>query len=100
MKMVSSDLNETISKIHSTQTALDATIKIEKNIHKFIDVTQELQKSIAKFDSSLEKSLNLTFKKIDSEVGDIVSKLGEFAKTLSEQNRVLQERLSKSKSKE
>jgi hypothetical protein len=95
MKMVSTELKDTISKIHSSQNALDATIKIEKNIHKFVDITQHLQTSIDKFDNSLEKSLNITFHKIDNELGDVIVKLGNFASTISEQNRVIQETISK-----
>ncbi len=95
MKLVSSDLKDTISKIHKSQNALDANAKIERNIHRFIDVTRQLETSIEKFDSSLEHSLNTTFYKIDEELGDIIIKLGNFATTISEQNRLIQDAILK-----
>ena len=95
MKMVSSDLKDTISKIHKSQNALNATASIEKNINKFVSITEELKESIDKFDNSLENSLNITFHKIDDELGDIIVKLGNFATSISEQNRVLQDTISK-----
>jgi len=95
MKMVSSDLKDTISKIHHSKEALTATDRIESNIKKFVTATDKLQNSIDRFDSSLENSLNITFHKIDDELGDIIIKLGNFATSISEQNRVLQDTISK-----
>ncbi len=95
MKMVSSDLKDTISKIHKSQNILNATASIEKNINRFVTITEELKESIDKFDNSLENSLNITFHKIDDELGDIIVKLGNFATSISEQNRILQDRISK-----
>jgi len=95
MKLVSTELKDTISKIHNSKNALDATVKIERNIHKFINITEKLQTSIDKFDNSLENSLNITFHKIDDELGDIIIKLGNFATTISEQNRLIQDAISK-----
>jgi Mg2+ and Co2+ transporter CorA len=95
MKMVSTDLKDTISKIHHSREALTATEKIEDNIKKFVTATDKLQNSIDRFDSSLENSLNITFHKIDDELGDIIIKLGNFATSISEQNRVLQDTISK-----
>jgi biopolymer transport protein ExbB/TolQ len=95
MKMVSTDLKDTISKIHHSKDALTATEKIEDNIKKFVTATDKLQNSIDRFDSSLENSLNITFHKIDDELGDIIIKLGNFATSISEQNRLLQDTISK-----
>jgi len=95
MKMVSTDLKDTLSKIHHSKEALTATERIESNIKKFVTATDKLQDSIDRFDSSLENSLNITFHKIDDELGDIIIKLGNFATSISEQNRVLQDTISK-----
>ena len=95
MKLVSSDLKDTLSQIHQSQNAIDASAKIERNIHRFIDVTESLQNSIERFDSSLENSLNITFHKIDEELGNVIAKLGDFAITISEQNRLLQDVISR-----
>ena len=95
MKMVSTDLKDTLSKIHHSKEALTATERIESNIKKFVTATDKLQDSIDKFDNSLENSLNITFHKIDDELGDIIIKLGNFATSISEQNRILQDTISK-----
>ena len=90
MKMVSTDLKETIAQIHSSQTALSASEKIEQNIKEFTETTATLNSTLEKFDATLENSLNMTFHKIDQEVGEIVIKLANFAHSTSEQNKILQ----------
>lgn len=94
MQMVSTDLKETISKIHHSQTALNASDRIEQNIKEFNRTTQTLSHTLNQFDVTLEKSLNMTFYKIDQEVGDIVVKLANFAHSTSEQNRILQQTIT------
>jgi len=95
MKMVSTELKDTLSKIHHSKEALTATERIESNIRKFVTATDKLQDSIDRFDNSLENSLNITFHKIDDELGDIIIKLGNFATSISEQNRTIQDTISK-----
>ena len=90
MKMVSSELKDTIAKIHASQSALSASEKIEQNIKEFTKTTDTLNKTLQKFDATLEESLNMTFHKIDKEVSEIVMKLANFAHSTSEQNRILQ----------
>jgi len=90
MKMVSSELKDTIAKIHASQSALSASEKIEQNIKEFTKTTDTLNKTLQKFDATLEESLNMTFHKIDKEVGEIVMKLANFAYSTSEQNKILQ----------
>ncbi len=90
MKMVSTDLKETIAKIHASQSALTASQKIEQNIKEFTETTDKLNSTLEKFDATLEASLNMTFHKIDKEVGEIVMKLANFAHSTSEQNKILQ----------
>lgn len=95
MQMVSTDLKETIAKIHHSQTALNATERIEQNIKEFNKTTQELNNSLSKFDASLENALTLTFHKIDDELSDIIIKLANFANSTSQQNSILQETITK-----
>ncbi|SFV68912.1 Arginine/ornithine antiporter ArcD [hydrothermal vent metagenome] len=95
MQMVSSDLKDTISKIHHSQSAIDATENIEHNIREFTRATQTLSNNINKFDSSLEHALTLSFKKIDNELGDIIVKLANFASSTSQQNAILQDTISR-----
>jgi len=95
MQMVSTDLKDTISKIHSSKSALTASDRIEQNIRDFTKTTQELTNSIHRFDSSLENALTLSFRKIDDELSDIIVKLANFANSTSQQNYILQETISK-----
>jgi len=90
MKMVSTDLKDTIAKIEASKSALTAHEKMEQSIQEFTNKTATLNNTLTKFDATLEKSLNLTFTKIDNEVGDIVMKLANFAHSTSEQNKILQ----------
>ncbi len=95
MQMVSTDLKDTISKIHSAKSVLEANANIEKNIKEFNRTTKELANSIHKFDSSLEHALTLSFTKIDKELSDIIIKLANFANSTSQQNAILQDTISK-----
>jgi hypothetical protein len=94
MQMVSSDLKDTIAKIHHSQSVLTASDRIEKNIREFNNTTMTLEATINKFDASLEKALTLTFTKIDDELGDIIVKLANFANSTSQQNAILQETIT------
>ena len=90
MQMVSTDLKETIAQINASKSSLQASEKIEQSIQEFTKTTDILNNTMKSFDASLENSLNMTFKKIDSEVADIVMKLANFAHSTSEQNKILQ----------
>ena len=90
LKMVSTELKDTIAQIHTSQSAITASQKIEQNIKEFTQTTAILNNTLQKFDATLEESLNMTFHKIDQEVGEIVMKLANFAHSTSEQNKLLQ----------
>jgi len=90
MQMVSTDLKDTIAKINISKASLQASEKIEQSIQEFTKTTDILNNTMKSFDASLENSLNITFKKIDNEVADIVMKLANFAHSTSEQNKILQ----------
>jgi biopolymer transport protein ExbB/TolQ/archaellum component FlaC len=94
LQMVSTDLKDTISRIHHSQSALTASERIEENIREFNRTTQELSNTIHRFDSSLEHALTLTFSKMDEELSDIVIKLANFANSSSQQNAILQETIT------
>jgi DNA-dependent RNA polymerase auxiliary subunit epsilon len=95
LQLVSTDLKDTIAKIHHSKNAVEANESIEKNLQHFTQTTSRLQNSIERFDASLEKSLNMTFHKIDDELGDVIVKLGNFSSTILEQNEVIQDSISK-----
>lgn len=94
MKMVSTDLKETIAEIHQSQSAIEASANIDRNLQQFNLSAEKLNSSLQYFDATLEKSLNLTFHKIDDELGEIIVKLGNFASSISEQNRTLQDAIT------
>ena len=95
MQMVSTDLKETLTKIQYSQASLSASENIEKNIIEFNKTTRKLEQTLNKFDTSLENALNLTFHKIDDELGSIIIKLANFANSTSQQNAILQETITK-----
>ncbi len=95
MQMVSTDLKDTIAKIHTAKSVLKANENIEKNMKEFNRATQLLSNSIHQFDTSLEHALTLSFKKIDSELSDIIIKLANFANSTSQQNAILQDTIAK-----
>ena len=94
MKMVSTDLKETIAQIHTSQTALSASEKIEANIKEFTHTSNALNETVKQLDKTLENSLNMTFHQIDHEVAEIVKKLANFANSTSEQNMLLQQTIT------
>jgi len=90
MQMVSTDLKDTISKIEASKTALTATERLEQHIQQFTQTTNHLNQTLEHFDVTLEKSLNMTFRQIDTEVAEIIKKLANFAHSTAEQNKILQ----------
>lgn len=89
MSEASRDLRNTIALIESRKESVNAVETIRENIEAFNGNAKTLNHTIDKFDNSLDK----TFVKVDSEIADIVSKLGEFATIVSEQNRQIQKSL-------
>jgi len=51
LKILLEELKDTVSTVQSTQNALEANDRIEKNIKKFISVTEKLQDSLDKFEN-------------------------------------------------
>ncbi|SHO81537.1 Arginine/ornithine antiporter ArcD [hydrothermal vent metagenome] len=83
----SKDLRDTLDRIDKAQESIDAVDTIKNSIEDFTQTAKTLSKTLDKFDNSVDK----TFVKIDNEIGDIVSRLGDFASIISEQNREIQE---------
>ncbi|MCF6207276.1 MAG: MotA/TolQ/ExbB proton channel family protein [Sulfurovum sp.] len=82
MQAVSQELRETLERIHSRQESINAVDTIRQNIEGFNENAKQLQKSMQRFDGTMEH----TFEKIDEEVAQIVEKLATFARVISEQN--------------
>jgi len=89
MIVASKELRATLSTIQSRQESINAVSQIQSNIEGFNQNAKNVQKVIERFDDSIDH----TFVKIDSEVGEVVEKLSEFALIISEQNREIQESL-------
>lgn len=85
MQKVSTELRITLDKIHDRQESVNAVSTIKENIEGFNSNAKNLQKSMERFDGTVEH----TFDKIDSEVGQIVVKLSTFARIISEQNQMI-----------
>ncbi len=85
MQTASSELRITLDKVHDRQESVNAVSLISKNIEGFNSNAENLQRSMERFDGTVEH----TFDKIDSEVAQIVDKLSTFAHIISEQNQMI-----------
>lgn len=96
MQEASSELRDTLGNIHHRQASVDAVAAMEKNIEGFNENAQNLQKSMERFDDSVDH----TFEKIDEELGQAVEKLAEFARIIAEQNEEILENMATLKQQE
>jgi len=95
LQLVSTELQATLSQMNSGQSALSAQNHIDKSLVDFTVATKSFEKSTKLYSAQLNNSLNRTFEKIDSEVGNIVIKLADFATHVSLESREVQESISK-----
>ena len=95
LQLASSELKETIAQMDSSEAALKARSHIDKSLVDFTVATRSFEKSTKVFSAQLNNSLNRTFEKIDSEVGDIVIKLADFATHVSLESREVQDSIKK-----
>jgi biopolymer transport protein ExbB/TolQ len=96
MQEASSELRDTLENIQNRQKSVDAVATMEKNIEGFNENAQNLQKTMERFDGSVEH----TFEKIDEELGQAVEKLATFAHIISEQNEQILENTATLKQQE
>jgi len=85
MQSASGELRITLNKIHDRQESVNAVSTIKENIEGFNSNAKNLQRAMERFDVTVEH----TFDKIDSEVGEAVEKLSAFARIISEQNQMI-----------
>ena len=90
LKVASTDLSATLKAMDTDQSALEAKNQIEKHLKDFTHATREFEKNSKVFNAQLTISLDKTFEKIDTEVGDIVVKLADFATHVSLQSEEVQ----------
>lgn len=96
MQHASMDLRSTLDKVHDRQESVNAVSTIRENIKGFNSNAINLQRSMERFDSTVDH----TFDKIDSEVGQIVEKLSTFARIISEQNKMILKKMAEQKENE
>jgi ABC-type transporter Mla subunit MlaD len=96
MQEASSELRDTLENIHMRKQSIDAVETMERNIEGFNNNAYNLQKSMERFDGTV----NHTFVKIDEELGQAVEKLASFAHALSEQNDQVLEAMAALKQQE
>lgn len=89
------DLKEILSEVDKSQSAISARNHIDKSLVDFTVATRSFEKTTKLFSAELNNSLNLTFHKIDTEVGDIVIKLADFATHVSQESKEVQESIKK-----
>ncbi|HHD78545.1 MAG TPA: hypothetical protein ENK98_02725 [Epsilonproteobacteria bacterium] len=96
MQEASSDLRNTLENMSAKKEGIDAVAHMQNNIEGFNDNAQSLQKSMERFDGSVDH----TFDKIDRELGQAVEKLTTFARIVSEQNQLILKNMATLKQQE
>jgi len=91
----SNELQEVLGEVDKSQSAVGARNHIDKALVDFTVATRSFEKTTKLFSAELNNSLNLTFTKIDSEVGNIVIKLADFAAHVSQESQETQESIRK-----
>ncbi|RRS30182.1 MAG: hypothetical protein P794_08170 [Epsilonproteobacteria bacterium (ex Lamellibrachia satsuma)] len=96
MQDAANQLHKTLDKVHDRQESVNAVSTIKENIEGFNSNAKSLQRSMERFDGTVDH----TFDKIDSEVGQIVEKLSAFARIIAEQNQMILSNLASLKEDE
>ncbi|MBA1419948.1 MAG: MotA/TolQ/ExbB proton channel family protein [Epsilonproteobacteria bacterium] len=96
MQEASSELRDTLENLHGRKETANAVQTMEENIAGFNENAKSLQKSMERFDGSVDH----TFEKIDEELGQAVEKLATFARIVSEQNQLILKNMATLKQQE
>jgi len=96
MQEVSAELRETLESMQTKKEGLTAVAYMQDNIEGFNENAQNLQKSMERFDGSVEH----TFESIDKELGTAVEKLSTFGRIISEQNQLILKNMATLKQQE
>ena len=95
LQIVSGELQDTLEQMNNGQSALSAQNHIDKSLVDFTVATKSFEKSTKLYSAQLNNSLNRTFEKIDTEIGEIVIKLADFATHVSLESREVQDSIKK-----
>ncbi|MBU0719895.1 MotA/TolQ/ExbB proton channel family protein [bacterium] len=90
LQYVSDELKETLALVDNSKNAIEAKNQIESSLVEFTHATKSFERTSKLFSAQLDSSLNNTFKKIDTQVGDIVIKLADFATHVSLESKEVQ----------
>ena len=96
MQEASSELRDTLENLYARRESTNAVQAMEENIAGFNENAKRLQKSLERFDGSVDH----TFEKIDAELGQAVEKLATFARIVSEQNQLILKNMATLKQQE
>ncbi len=95
LQTTSVELRNSLAQMQVGSEAIEAQNSIKDSIDAFTDATHSFEKTTKIFSAQLNNSLHRTFEKIDTEVGEIVIKLADFATHVSSESREVQESISK-----
>jgi len=95
LETLSEELRATLKEMDTSTSALSAQNHIDKALVDFTVATKSFEKSTKIFSAQLNNSLNRTFDKIDTEIGEIVIKLADFATHVSIESREVQDSIAK-----
>jgi len=95
LQTVSKELSQTLQELSNVKSALETQKHIDKALVDFTNATQSFEKTTKLFSIRLENSLDNTFEKIDSELGEIVIRLADFATHVSLESKEVQESIAR-----
>ena len=87
MSDVSRDLRKTLSRLDSREESVNAVATIRDNIDRFNRTAGMLERQLATFDQSVDK----TFEAFDHELADAVYRLGEMTEAIARHNRATEQ---------
>jgi len=95
MESASSDLIATLNMLGNNTDAINTRNQIDKTIVNFTDAIKSFDETVKENTQYLDNSLNKTFEKIDTEIGDIIIKLADFATHVSLESKEVQDSIGK-----
>ena len=91
----SQQIQGSLALIDKSTTAVDAQNQIKSQLERFVTATEALEKSTKLYAGQMDITLDRSFKKIDTEIGDIVVKLADFATHVSAESSEVQKSIKK-----
>ncbi len=92
---VSQQIQGSLAIIDQSTTAVAAQNQIKSQLERFVTATEALEKSTKLYAGQMDTTLHKSFEKIDTEIGDIVVKLADFATHVSAESSEVQKSIRK-----